>query len=42
MGCNVLDMFFQLDISLSEVLFIYTIKISHNERVNLYAHIPSL
>ena len=42
MGCNVLDMFFQLDISLLEVLFIYTIKISHNERFNLYAHIPSL
>ena len=42
MGCNVLDMFFQLDISLLKVLFIYTIKMSHNERFNLYAHIPSL
>ena len=37
-----LDKLFQLDISLLEVLFIYTIKMSPNERFNLFAHIPSL
>ena len=42
MGCSVLDMFFQLDLSLLEVLFVYTIKISPKERFSLVAHIPSL
>ena len=28
MGCSVLDMFFQLELSLLEVLFVYTIKTS--------------
>lgn len=27
-GCNVLDMFYQLDLSLLEVLFVYMVKMS--------------
>ena len=42
MWCNVLDMLFRLDISLLEVLFIYTVKMSLKERFNLSTHIPSL
>ena len=42
MGYNVLDMLFQLDFSLLEVLFIYTIKISQKERFSLSVHILSL
>ena len=42
MECSVLDMLFQLDLSLLEVLFIYTIKMSQKERLILFAHIPSL
>lgn len=42
MGCSVLDMLFQLDISLLEFLFIYTVKMNQNERFSLSAHIPSL
>ena len=41
-GCSVLDMLFQLDLSLLEVLFIYTLKMSQNERFSLSAHISSL
>ena len=37
-----LDMLFQLDLSLLQVLFIHTIKMSKNERFGLSAHIPSL
>ena len=40
-GCSVLDMFFQLDISLLEVLFIYTVKMSQKERFNLSVLLPS-
>ena len=42
MGCSVLDMFFQLDLSLLEVLFVYTVKMSKKERFSLCAHIPSI
>ena len=42
MECSMLDMLFQLDLSLMEVLFIYTLKMSLKERFNLFAHIPSL
>ena len=42
MGCSVLDALCQLDLSLLEVLFVYTIKISHKECFSLLAHIPSL
>lgn len=42
MGCSILDMLYHLDLSLLEVLFILTIKMSQKERFNLSAHIPSL
>ena len=42
MGCSVLDMLFQLDLSLLEVLFIYTVKMNQKERFSLFAHTPSL
>lgn len=31
MGCNVLDTLYQLDLSLLEILFVYTIKMSLKE-----------
>ena len=42
MGCSVLNTLYQLDLSLLEVLFVYTIKMSPKERFSLLAHIPSL
>ena len=42
MGCNILDMLFQLDLSLLEVLFVYTIKMSRKGIFSLSAQIPSL
>ena len=42
MGCNIMDMLFQLDISLLEALFIYTVKMSQKKRFSLSTHIPSL
>ena len=42
MGCNILDMLFHLDLSLLEVLFIYTIKKGKNNIFSMFAHIPSL
>lgn len=42
MGCSVLDILYQLDLSLLEVLFVYTIKISLKKRISLSAHIHSL
>ena len=42
MGYSVLDMLFQLDLSLLELLFVYTVKMSKKERFILFAHIPSL
>lgn len=42
MGCNILDILFQLNLSLSEVLFVYIVKMSQKERFILDAHIPSL
>lgn len=42
MRCSVLDMLFQLDLSLLEILFVYTIKSSHKERLSLTTHIYSL
>ncbi|RVW71729.1 hypothetical protein CK203_057118 [Vitis vinifera] len=32
MGCNILDMLYHLDLSLLEVIFVYTIKMSQKER----------
>ncbi|KAL6342662.1 hypothetical protein AAG906_013068 [Vitis piasezkii] len=42
MGCNVLDMLYRLDFTLLEVLFVYIVNMSQNERFSLSAHIPSL
>lgn len=42
MGCSILDMLFRLDLSLLEVLFIYTVKMSGKEIFSLSAHISSL
>lgn len=42
MGCNTLDMLFHLDLSLLEVLFVYTIKKGKNDIFNLSASIPSV
>lgn len=42
MWCNILDGFYQLDLSLLEVLFVYTIKMSSKEHFSLSTHIPSL
>lgn len=42
MGCSILDMLFYLDLSLLEVIFIYTVKMSGKEIFSLSAHISSL
>ena len=42
MGCNILNMLFNLDLSLLEVLFVYTIKKGKTYLFSLFAHIPSL
>ena len=42
MGCNVLDTLYQLNLSLLEVLFVYTIKMSPKERFSLSTYISSL
>ena len=42
MGCSILNMLFNLDLSLLEVLFVYTIKKGKTYLFSLFAHIPSL
>ncbi|RVW63611.1 hypothetical protein CK203_057393 [Vitis vinifera] len=42
MGCSILNMLFNLDLSLLEVLFIYSIKKGKTDLFSLFAHIPSL
>lgn len=42
MGYSILDMFFNLDLSLFEVIFVYTIKMSKKGIFSLSAHVPSL
>lgn len=42
MECNILNMLYHLDLSLLEVLFIYTTKMSEKEIFSLSAHVPSL
>lgn len=42
MGCNILDMLFCLDLSLLEVIFVYTIKKGKNDIFSMFAHILSL
>ena len=41
-GYNILNMLFNLDLSLLEVFFVYTIKKGKTDLFNLFAHIPSL
>ena len=36
-GCSVLNLLYQLDISLGEVFFIYTLKLAHGGRLSLSA-----
>lgn len=42
MGCSILDMLFHLDLSLLEVFFVYTIKMSKKGIFGMSAHILSL
>ena len=42
MGCSILNMLFNLDLSLLEALFVYTIKKEKTDLFSLFAHIPSL
>ena len=42
MGCSILNMIFQLDLSLLEVLFIYTLKKGKYDIFSMFAHISSL
>ena len=42
MGCSILSMLFNLDLSLLEVLFIYSIKKGKNDIFSLAAHLSSL
>ena len=41
-GCSVLNLLYQLDISLVEVYFIYTLKLAHGGRLSLSAQSPQL
>ena len=42
MGCSILNILYHLDLSLLEVLFVYTVKMSQKEVFNLSTHIASL
>ena len=42
MECSVLDMLYQLNLSLLEIIFVYIVKMSQNERFSLSAQISSL
>ena len=42
MGYSILNMLFNLDLSLLEVLFVYTNKKGKKDIFNMFAHIPSL
>ena len=42
MGCSILNMLFNLDLSLLEVLFIYSIKKEKTDLFSLFAYIPFL
>ena len=39
-GCSVLNLLYQLDISLVEVFFVYTLKLVHGGRLSLSAQSP--
>ena len=42
MGCSVLKFLYQLDISLVEICFIYTLKLGIGRRLSMSAHNPRL
>ena len=42
MGCSIPNMLFNLDFSLMEVLFVYTIKKGKKDIFSMFSHIPSL
>ena len=42
MGCNVLNLLFQLDISLVEICFIYTLNLGVGGCLSMLAHSPRL
>ena len=42
MGCSIINMLFNLDLSLLEVLFVYSLKKGKNDIFNMSAHLPSL
>ena len=42
MGCSVLKSLYQLDISLVEICFIYTLKLGIGGRLSMSAHSPRL
>ena len=42
MGCSVLKSLYQLDISLVEICFIYTLKLGIEGRLSMSAHSPQL
>ena len=41
-GCNVMNVFYQLDTSLVEVFFFYTLKLGHGGRLSMSAQSPRL
>ena len=42
MGCSVLNLLYQLDISLVEICFVYTLKLGTKGRLSMSAHNPKL
>ena len=42
MGCSILSLHFNLDLSLLEVLFVYSLKKGKNDIFSMTAHLPSL
>ena len=42
MGYSVLNLLYQLDISLAEICFVYTLKLATRARLSMSAHIPRL
>ena len=42
MGCSIINMLFNLNLTLLEVLFVYSLKKGKNDIFSLSAHLPSL
>ena len=42
MGCSVLNFLYQLDISLTEICFVYTLKLGTRGQLYMLAHNPRL